>query len=70
MKTMNIKMTANSQLSTIESQKSKNKNKLCKQLEHRRQPQGPWAESGPPPCFIQPSTLFLPGGSAELLAPS
>ena len=23
-------------------------------------------ESGPPPCFILPSTLFLPGGSAEL----
>ena len=24
------------------------------------------AESGPPPCFIQPGTLFLPRGSAEL----
>ena len=28
------------------------------------------AESGPPPCFIWPGTLFLPGNSAELLAPS
>ena len=27
---------------------------------------GPRAESGPPPCFIRPCTLFLPGGSAEL----
>ena len=26
--------------------------------------------SYPPPCFIQPSTLFLPGGSTKLLAPS
>ena len=33
---------------------------------HRWQTQGPWAECGPPPCFMQPSTLFLPIGSAEL----
>ena len=26
------------------------------------------AESGPPPCSIQPGTSFLPGGSTELLA--
>ena len=37
---------------------------------HRWQTQGPWAESSPPPCFIWPGTLFLPGGSAKLLAPS
>ena len=24
---------------------------------------------GPPPCFIQPSTLFLAGSRAKLLAP-
>ena len=36
-------------------------------LDHRWQTQGPWAESGPPPCFIQPGTLFLPGSSTELL---
>ena len=35
-------------------------------LEHRGQTQGLRAESGPPPRFIRPSTLFLPGGSAEL----
>ena len=35
-------------------------------LDHSWQTQGPQAESGPPPCFIQPDTLFLPGGSAEL----
>ena len=35
-------------------------------LNHRWQTQGLWAESSPPPCFIRPSTLFLPGGSAEL----
>ena len=32
----------------------------------RWQTQGPWAESGPPPCFIRPGTLFLPTGNAEL----
>ena len=42
--------------------------RLC--LHHRWQTQGPRAESGPPPCFIWPGTLFLPGGSAELLAPT
>ena len=41
-----------------------------KLLNQRWQTQGPWAESGPPPCFTQPSTLFLPGGSTKLLAPS
>ena len=35
-------------------------------LEHRWQPQGPWAEAAPPPRFIWPGTLFLPRGSAEL----
>ena len=39
-------------------------------LVHRGQTQGPWAESGPPPCFIQPGTLFLSSCSAELLDPS
>ena len=39
-------------------------------LGHRWQTQGLRAESGPPPCFIQPDTLFLPSGSAELLAPN
>ena len=29
----------------------------------------PMAESGPPPYFIRPGTLFLPGSSAKLLAP-
>ena len=28
-------------------------------LDHTWQTQGPWAESDPPPCFIQPGTLFL-----------
>ena len=37
-------------------------------VEHRWQTQGPWAESCP--CFIRPSTLFLPGSSTKLLAPS
>ena len=41
-----------------------------KSLGHRWQTQGPRPESGPPPCFIQPGTLFLPCISAELLAPS
>ena len=36
-------------------------------LIHRWQTQGPQAESGPPPCFILPGTLFLPGSSAKLL---
>ena len=35
-------------------------------LEHRWQTQGLWAESGPPPCFIWPGTLFLPGSHTEL----
>ena len=35
-------------------------------IAHRWQTQGPWAESSPAPCFIQPGTLFLPSGSAEL----
>ena len=39
-------------------------------LVHRWQTQAPQVESGPPPCFIQPRTLFLPWGSAKLLAPS
>ena len=38
-------------------------------LEHRWQTQGPRAESRPPPCFIQPGTLFLPSGNANLLSP-
>ena len=33
---------------------------------HRWQTQGLRAESGPPPCFIQPNTLFLPSDRAEL----
>ena len=37
---------------------------------HRWQTEGPWAKSSLQPCFIQPSTLFLPGSSAELLTPS
>ena len=41
--------------------------KILNPLSHRWQTQGPLAESGPPPCFILPSTLFLPGGSAKLL---
>ena len=51
-------------------EKELNKMATSKLLDHRWQTQGPWAESSPPPCFIQPSTLFLPGGNAELLAPS
>ena len=46
---------------------------LLKPLEFPKsqwQTQGPWAESGPLPCFIWPSTLFLPSGSTKLLAPS
>ena len=39
-------------------------------LKHRWQTQGLWAKSGPPPCFIRPSTLFLPSSSAKFLAPS
>lgn len=36
-------------------------------LDHRRQTQGPQAESGPPPSFLRPGTLFLlPGSSAKL----
>ena len=37
---------------------------------HGWQTQGPRAESSPPPCFIQPGTLFLPRCSTELLAPT
>ena len=37
---------------------------------HRGHTQGLRAASGPLPCFIRPSTLFLPGGSTEPLAPS
>ena len=33
---------------------------------HRWPPQGLRAESSPPPGFIPSSTLFLPGGGAEL----
>ena len=36
-------------------------------LGHRWQTQGPRAKSGPPPCFIQPGTLFLPDVSTKLL---
>ena len=39
-------------------------------VDHKCQTQGLWAESGPPPCFILPGTLFLPGRSAKLLDPS
>ena len=39
-------------------------------LDHRWQTLGPQAQSSPPPCFTLPGTLFLPGGSAELPAPS
>ena len=39
-------------------------------LRPRWQTQGLRAESGPPPCFILPGTLFLPSGSAKLLAPT
>ena len=35
-------------------------------IDHRQQTQGPWAEYGPPPSFIQPSTLLLPSRSAQL----
>ena len=35
-------------------------------IDHRWQTQGPWAESSPPPCFTQPDTFFLAGGSAKL----
>ena len=44
----------------------KDRMEFLKLLGHRWQTQDPWAESGPPPCFIRPCTLFLPGGSAEL----
>ena len=43
---------------------------LMVRLGHRWQTPGPWAEAGPPPCFIRPGTLFLPSGSTELLDPS
>ena len=43
---------------------------MARGLAHRWQTQGLWAESGPPPCFLLPGALFLPGGSTELLAPS
>ena len=36
----------------------------------RWQTQGLKAESGPPPCFIRPITMFLPSSSTQLLAPS
>ena len=39
-------------------------------LRHRWHTQGPWAESGPPPCFIRPGTLFPRSDSVELPAPS
>ena len=35
-------------------------------ISHKLQIQGPWAESGPPPCFIRPGSLLLPRGSAKL----
>ena len=35
-------------------------------LDHRWQTKGLQAESGPPPCFIRPGTLFLSGSSTEL----
>ena len=35
-------------------------------VDHKGQTQGPWAKSGPPPCFIWPGNLFLPGSSVEL----
>ena len=35
-------------------------------LGHRWQTQGSRAKPGPPPCFIRPGMLFLPGGSTEL----
>ena len=43
---------------------------LFKGIEHRWQTQGPQAESGPPPCFIRPGTLFLPGSGTALLSPN
>ena len=33
---------------------------------YRWETEGLQAKSGPPPCFIQPGTLFLPSGSAKL----
>ena len=41
-------------------------NAVLELLDHRWQTQGQWAESGSPPCFIWPGTVFLPGGSTEL----
>ena len=41
--------------------------RFTEDVRHRWQTQGLRAEPGPPPCFIRPDTLFLPGGSAELL---
>ena len=35
-------------------------------LEHKWQTQDLLAESGPPPFFIWPGTLFLPGASTKL----
>ena len=43
---------------------------LCSSLPltHRWQTEGRRAESGPPPCCIRPSTLFLPQGQRRALA--
>ena len=40
---------------------------LFKPLGHRWQTGGPQAESGPPPCFILPGTLFVPRSSLPLV---
>ena len=64
----------NTPLSKMDRSSKQNINKdiasLNNSLDHSWQTQGPRAESGPPPCFICPSTLFLPSGSTEFLSPS
>ena len=38
-------------------------NLMQEPIGHRWQTQGLGAESGPPPCFIRPGTLFLPAAA-------
>ena len=42
---------------------AKKKGVTGKDSNHRRQIQGLWARSGPPPGFIQPGTCFYPAAA-------
>ena len=60
----------NTPLTSMDRSSQKKINKDTVALNHRWQTQGLRAKSSPPPGFIRPGALFLPGSITELLVPS